>query len=698
MKQNGCKFLRHHNYFSVPGLMMACCLLFVSCSSGCGGSGEDGARLGSTQGANENAPPKIIRYAPMDQSTEVPTDTLIEVTFNVGVQASLFESDTFALRDDEGGVMPVDVSYDEIRRAVILTPKKLLLERMVYTLTVDASVKNFAGIPLGSNHTVSFETDYSLNRPRIIGHLPDRDQVGVPVDQIVSVQFNKSMNPATINTSTFYLFDAVRGRIPSIVEYNDSRKEATLNPTEDLDPSTNYTVYLEEFIEDLEGNRLAGSYSYQFSSREFLWHGYEEISQQSNENNQPRIRISTNESGDAYVVWRQTEERSTCSDRTGQKQHLALISHTFQWSWDRSMQTIDECLNQLVSMSISNSLDESLVVWAAREHQADTAGAIYVRRNNGQTWQAQQTLYSERGDISVTQPDVDFDAGSDFAATAWRRVGQYDMQAIRMIGGQWQSPEWITQCPQCDLIMTPPKVKVLPAGMVMVAWLQRDIEWRIRVRASYYNGSNWTTDFIDHPDFENDHQYGDANSFAIEKSEDGLVHFVWSGVESGVSRTFYRNFDTNNMKWTKIDALSDRRDSTAQVDVSVTGNNHNPVAVWVYVGENSVSAMHHDGKDWGNEMIISEDHGGMNSKPNIAFSPSGDGVAMWFVYKSSGSDQIRSNSFFSSLGWQADSELRFTSPDLKEDVLVQTGIEITPSGRALTVWEEPGSTFSDWYE
>src|SRR5579859_1514829 len=83
---------------------------------------------------------------------------------------------------------------------------------------------------------------------------PTSAAVGINRSVSVTATFSKAMNAATINATTFTLFDGLVA-VPAVVTYAGS--VATLNPVGTLGSNTVYTAHISEGARDLQGDSLA---------------------------------------------------------------------------------------------------------------------------------------------------------------------------------------------------------------------------------------------------------------------------------------------------------------------------------------------------------------------------------------------------------------------------------------------------------
>ena len=109
-----------------------------------------------TAGA-DTTPPTITGRTPAPNATGVPRDGNVQVQFSEPMDPASISSSTLHLRKQGAGAdVPSSVSYSGA--TATLTPTGALDPLSLYTVTVDGSVKDLAGNPLGANDSWSFTT------------------------------------------------------------------------------------------------------------------------------------------------------------------------------------------------------------------------------------------------------------------------------------------------------------------------------------------------------------------------------------------------------------------------------------------------------------------------------------------------------------------------------------------------------------
>ncbi len=105
--------------------------------------------------------------------------------------------------------------------------------------------------------------------PTVESTSPENDASGVPGGASMQATFSESIDPVTVNASTFVLRTSGGTMVPAAVTYSQATRTATLTPTDALARGTHYTVSLSGGtggVADLAGNPLRSTVSWTFST------------------------------------------------------------------------------------------------------------------------------------------------------------------------------------------------------------------------------------------------------------------------------------------------------------------------------------------------------------------------------------------------------------------------------------------------
>jgi len=109
-----------------------------------------------------------------------------------------------------------------------------------------------------------FSRAQDVTKPTVVSVSP---WLTVDIGTIISAQFSETMNPATINSNTVELFNALNGaKVSGVVTYNASAKKAILYPSSPL-TSLLYVARVKggsSGVKDLAGNAMANDFTWAF--------------------------------------------------------------------------------------------------------------------------------------------------------------------------------------------------------------------------------------------------------------------------------------------------------------------------------------------------------------------------------------------------------------------------------------------------
>jgi len=222
---------------------------------------QQGLELSNTPiSAPDVTPPIVSSNSPLNNATNIPTDTTLSVIFSEEIDPSTIDSNTFIVNNGVTGT----ISYDVGTITATFTPATNLSYSTTYTATITTGVEDLALNPLQADFSWSFTTASAPDTtpPAIEYTNPINDSVDVPVNSSIFVTFSEDIDPSTLDDSSMSLNNGVSGT----VNYDPSTKVATFTPSNNLSFETNYTVTLTTDILDLAGNPLQEAFSWSFTT------------------------------------------------------------------------------------------------------------------------------------------------------------------------------------------------------------------------------------------------------------------------------------------------------------------------------------------------------------------------------------------------------------------------------------------------
>ncbi len=203
--------------------------------------------------------PTVISTDPANNATGVVLNKNVAATFSVPMDPLTITTSTFTLFN---GTTPVTGIVTYSGTTALFNPTNDLVSGTIYTATITNGVKNVAGTPMANNYVWSFTT-LSVVPPTVISTDPTNLELGVILNKTIAATFSVQMDPLTITTSSFTLFNGTT-QVPGIVLYSGST--ATFNPANDLVSETVYTATITTLVKNVNGTPMANNYIWTFTT------------------------------------------------------------------------------------------------------------------------------------------------------------------------------------------------------------------------------------------------------------------------------------------------------------------------------------------------------------------------------------------------------------------------------------------------
>ena len=216
----------------------------------------------TTGTAPDIIPPTVIATDPINGATGVLINKKVVVYFSEDMNTTSITNSTFYLQQ---GTTTILGSVSTSGSTSVFTPASNLNLNTTYKATVTTGVKDLAGNAMVSNYVFTFTTGTSsdITPPIVTSTDPANNATAVPLNKKVVAFFSKSMNPQTINSSTFLLKQGTNA-ITGSVSY--SGNSAVFTPSVNFTASTTYTATITTGAQDVAGNALANNYVWSFTT------------------------------------------------------------------------------------------------------------------------------------------------------------------------------------------------------------------------------------------------------------------------------------------------------------------------------------------------------------------------------------------------------------------------------------------------
>lgn len=177
--------------------------------------------------------------------------------FNYGGGVKYFVSDNVALRGDVRHVVLVhDTGDHNLEYSAGLTFQFGGVQKTATALPPAEKTVEKAATPV-------IEKVVDTTAPTVSFTAPVNGATAAPVNQKVNAAFSEAMDPATINGSTFTLF---QGNVPVIGNVTSNASTATFTPARSFEKGKDYKARITTGAKDLAGNSLKNDYIWNFTA------------------------------------------------------------------------------------------------------------------------------------------------------------------------------------------------------------------------------------------------------------------------------------------------------------------------------------------------------------------------------------------------------------------------------------------------
>jgi hypothetical protein len=229
-------------------LLSILAILFIALMSGC--AGDD---------FNEvvGVCPVVSSTIPTNGAFGVPLNQVISVTFNEEMNPATINSSSIIITV-AGVAIPGTVSYSG--NTALFTPTSRLSTNTLYTGTIKTSVKDVDGNALQTDYVWTFTT--GLN-PLVVSTDPANLAIDVALNKVITATFNMSMDPLTLNASTFTVKQGTTAVLGTITYAGTM---VSFTPSSPLAENKVYTCTITKGAANTIGTELATDYVWTFTT------------------------------------------------------------------------------------------------------------------------------------------------------------------------------------------------------------------------------------------------------------------------------------------------------------------------------------------------------------------------------------------------------------------------------------------------
>ncbi|MCK9474994.1 MAG: Ig-like domain-containing protein [Candidatus Muirbacterium halophilum] len=204
----------------------------------------------------DNVSPVLLGISPRENAPVYTTKPIIAVTFNEELDTKTITPFNFGLFDGDRPVKGI-VKYNNITHRIYYEYHEELIYGKTYTVTLTNRIRDISGNYFGKN--IAWEFIISHNEktlPFINATFPFEGRNNFSCTENVVAQFNKDMNPISLNRFTVKLRDINTYSIPGEIVYNSTSREMIFRPYHKLEFNTRYTLHINRYVQDTEGKNM----------------------------------------------------------------------------------------------------------------------------------------------------------------------------------------------------------------------------------------------------------------------------------------------------------------------------------------------------------------------------------------------------------------------------------------------------------
>ena len=217
-----------------------------------------------------DCPLRVANTLPVDREKDVEVDRSIIVEFDDVVAADSVGDDLITVVDGRRRTVEGTVGLDKDRPwRVCFEPAKPLKHRNRFTVTVRAGedgVRTEDGRVLGKKYKWKFASTQAKAAPRLVATDPADGDKESDIARAIRVDFDRRLDPASVNQQTIHLRDAMNNPVSGAVVYDDERRQVRFIPDKPLTRQMVYTLSIDGGITGVSGFSLPESVEIDFTT------------------------------------------------------------------------------------------------------------------------------------------------------------------------------------------------------------------------------------------------------------------------------------------------------------------------------------------------------------------------------------------------------------------------------------------------
>ncbi len=220
-----------------------------------------------------DCPLRVANTLPADREEAVEVDRNLIIEFDDLVAADSVGDDLITVVDGRGRTIEGTVSLDKARPwRVRFESAEPLKHRNRFTVTAQAGkdgVRTEDGRVLDKKYKWRFNSTQAKAAPRVVATDPADGDKGFDVARAIRIDFDRGLDPASVNQQTVHLHDAMNNPVSGAVVYEHKRRQVRFIPDEPLTRQMVYTLGIDggnDGITGVSGFSLAESVEIDFTT------------------------------------------------------------------------------------------------------------------------------------------------------------------------------------------------------------------------------------------------------------------------------------------------------------------------------------------------------------------------------------------------------------------------------------------------
>ncbi|MFZ1887335.1 MAG: Ig-like domain-containing protein [Candidatus Binataceae bacterium] len=221
-----------------------------------------------TSGGANTTTPTVVSTNPANLAENVATNQSVTAVFSEAMDSRTITGATFTLTDPSSDPVDGTVTYSPVGASAVFTPTSPLSALGLYTATITTGATDLTGNAVAATFTWTFTTGAGpdLVEPTVTSTIPADGASSVAPNAAINATFSKAMNPSTLSAATFILTAPGASSVAGKVTYDAADSIVTFTPVSSLAADTLYDATVTTGATDLEGNALADSESWSFTT------------------------------------------------------------------------------------------------------------------------------------------------------------------------------------------------------------------------------------------------------------------------------------------------------------------------------------------------------------------------------------------------------------------------------------------------